>query len=612
MTHRGVPQRSLSRPSASLLWSLAIFILFAGLALAFYHGLFTGYAGLTLSPETLVAGERVRGTITYALGDQALPYDSQITLRVNGYERTLPLAQLLDPPVAALRAPVSFSPRLKVLVRIRELSSSSGGSKNSASGAVADSSSGSGFGSDSSGILTSGFAVSSSDTYATYYLRAGESVHDVLSSRNELSISEVRRAGSDELLETSLVSLREVGSEFYLSTTYTESVSGFTTEQGLGALPLRLDLFAFTLPHRIASPALVEVSFAYRGDVFAQLSEDIPVSRFIERAPSVDESALIPSGETSLPPDGELPSDSSTCTNTICTRFGVCAISPLGSSEASFLSSSSIRTRQCFCEEGYSYREEITCVSSEKTAVTINAGVLGGRASAPSEPPNPPPRVSVDTRSSLRWRSTYAVSTATLAFTGAVVRGLAAEERLALPLAGAPHTVGVVRIENARSVPRVLIELASSPRRFYLDQGTTYTFDVSDDGVDDLALTFVSVSHGKAILRVAPLDLASFSDVLGEGDRTATLLTSPAEVPVVHVLLNEALPSVRVFFIQSSYAFPVWCFNSIQDPQETGIDCGGGCRLCAQERRHYALIVSWIVLIALSGIFIAISRRRFS
>lgn len=590
----------------SLMWSFAIVLLFALLSLAFYHGLFTGFAELSLKNDPLVAGELITGSVSYDLNNGPLPIDSEVILAIGGYEKTVPLKKLYDTS-AFIPEVVSFSPRVKVTVALKEFVSGGG---HGVVARIEDVSQGGG--GENGGEMGGIMAIAPIITYETYYVRAGSAFETTIPSKRKVSLYEVRRADNNELLDSSNVILNQRGTSLVLTSRYQESVAGFASRDSFDSLPFSLEGFAFTLSKRAKSPTSLKISLSYRGDAFASLEEQMTV------IPAPPTPTPTPPSDFPTPLEDSAPSASKpSCEDPVCTPFGACAIPPLERSGARILEGSSyVRSSQCLCEDGTSFVREEICVFEENSHVFVAAGVGDSNAAvpaffpglpAPSQGLNNPPG---EGRRDSSWRTTYSFDERDFVISGSVAQALAKRERMALPLEGVLHSIGIIDIDFSLKDPRVLIEVESTPQQFYLSLGETKAFDVQGDGVSDFSATFVSLSSRTyAVLKVVPLESFAFSRIAHPGERTATLFKLPEDIPVAYVVVNEDLPALRVFFVQSSVLFSPTCSDSVLNGDEAAVDCGGSCNPCRRENLFIAPFIAWGSVLVLFFLLIFVSRR---
>ncbi len=260
--------------SASFLWSLLIVIVFSLVLLGFYYSTSTGYVGLELTPDDLVAGQLVSGTLSYDFGEGPLPADTELMLTVNGYQKTISLADVYSGPSEV----VTFFPLLKVVVKLEETFTGEattvqpGGGGGGGSGKSASSGSGAHVASPSEPLATAPIVE-----YKTYYVRTGEPVSDSIPSNRYVSIEEVRLEGSDELLENSVVSLSREGTSIGLSTSFQEYVEGYAQTSERTEIVIPLESFNFVLSARTMSSASISLVFKHEGNVFAQVSDVVSV-----------------------------------------------------------------------------------------------------------------------------------------------------------------------------------------------------------------------------------------------------------------------------------------------------------------------------------------------
>lgn len=621
MVHVGETSRSYG----SVLWSLGLLISFALLSLAFYSGVFTGFAGLSLDNDPLVAGELVTGQVIYQLDNGPLPLESEVTLFIGGYERTVPLEALYDPLLYRAER-VAFAPLVEVTVAIREISSGGGGGSGEL--VVANPSQGSeaiGVGS----FPINGLAIAPFVDYETYRVRKGSVLEFSIPSRRSISIHEVKVASTGKTLSHSEATLRQEGTTGILSTRYEEYVPGFALKEGLTEIPLSLDAFQFTLSKRTPSTTTLSVILEYNQDQFAKLEKDVGVTLASTITPGLGDptSAPTPSeeisdgGSSGEPGEGS-PADTlqepPSCDLPVCTPYGGCTIPSFERSGRRQLPEESyVRSSQCVCEDGSVFIREESCGGSGP-GVGITTGMLSGGISGDVTNFNSLGDNNIQITSGgggggergHTWDTTYSYDDQDFVVSGSIAQALSENERIELPLGNELHSVGVIDIDFSKSVPRALMETASTPQRFYLDLGSTVTVDVNHDEIDDFGITFVSLtSRTKAVIRVAPLDAVSFSHILNEGEHAATLLKLPEELPVAYVILNEDLPALRVFFIQSADSLPAHCFDSIRSNDEVLVDCGGSCGACKGERPFIAPYLAWGVVVVLFMFLMFLSRR---
>lgn len=620
MAHSG----DVSQSYASLLWSLGLLVAFALLSLAFYSGVFTGFASLSLDNDPLVPGELVRGEIIYELENGALPLESKVTLSIGGYERTIPLRDLYD---SLLYEPqlVEFAPLVEVTLALEHISSDGGYTPKEV--AVSYSEGGLAEPVGGGGIVVGGVIAPIVD-YESYYVRADSVEEFTIPSKRSASIYEVKVASTGKLLSNSEVGMKQKGTTVTLFTRYKEQVIGFKHTDVLTEIPLSLDAFQFTLSPRTPSTTTLALSLHYNQDQFAMLEKDVNViltTPFVTPSASSEQSEK-PLGDehSDLPGEdtGSMLSEISepSCELPICTPFGECTIPSFERSGRRQLSIDSyVRSSQCVCEDGSVFIREESCSGGGITP-GIMPGIEAGYRSGipvdfnPREDRNQRTITEGDRGDGRdrehRWKSTYSFEEDDLIVSGSVARTLSENERLELPLGDERHTVGVIDIDYSEDVPRALIEIASTPQRFYLDLGDTVNLDVHDDAIPDFSVTFVSLaSPDEAVIRVALLDAVAFSYGLQEGERAATLLKLPDELPIAYVILNEDLPALRVFFIQSTRSFPAHCFDSILNSDEALVDCGGSCGVCKEERVFLAPYIAWVIVIVLFMFLMFLSRK---
>lgn len=626
MVHSG----DVSQSYASLLWSLGLLVAFALLSLAFYSGVFTGFAGLSLDNDPLVSGELVRGEIRYQLHNGALPLESKVTLSIGGYERTMPLQDLYDPLLYEPQL-VEFAPLVEVTLALKRISLGGGSTPEDVAIFSAESGDAGAIGIGGGGVPIGGVIAPIID-YESYYVRADSVEEFTIPSKRSASIYEVKVASTGKLLSNSEVSMKQEGTTVTLFTRYKEQVMGFEHTDALTEIPLSLDAFQFTLSPRTPSTTTLALSLHYNQDQFATLEKDVNV---IMTTPLATPSASSVPSEG--PEDGSLGGEHSdlsgegmegmpsetfepSCEVPICTPFGECTIPSFERSGRRQLPIDSyVRSSQCICEDGRVFIREESCSGGGITP-GIMPGIEGGdRSGIPldfnsREDRNRRTITDGDRGGGRdqehRWESTYSFEEEDLIVSGSIARTLSENERIELPLGDERHTVGVVDIDYSEDVPRALIEIASTPQRFYLDLGDTANLDVHDDAIPDFSVTFVSLaSPDEAVIRIALLDAVAFSYGLQEGERAATLLKLPDELPIAYVILNEDLPALRVFFIQSTRSFPAHCFDSILNSDEILVDCGGSCGVCKEERVFLAPYIAWVVVIVLFTFLMFLSRK---
>lgn len=112
------------------------------------------------------------------------------------------------------------------------------------------------------------------------------------------------------------------------------------------------------------------------------------------------------------------------------------------------------------------------------------------------------------TTSTVSWTRTEDKSTTNLdnvegsgATAPSISASLGSRERARITVRSVEHHIGVVSITSASAV----IEISSAPQRSTFVVGETKSFDVSDDGTNDISVTLVSIRDGKANLRVDSL-----------------------------------------------------------------------------------------------------------
>lgn len=606
--------------SVSFIWSLIILVFFGLVLLGFYYSTSTGYAGLQLTSEDLVAGELVSGTLSYNFADGPLPRDTDVVLSVNGYQKILPLEDLYNAPTQT----IVFSPLLKVVVRLEEVftgETSSTSSEGTSTGPTKGSKgAGSSIGRPSVAAPSSPMVTAPLVEYRTYYVRADELTSDSIPSNRNAFIEEVRLVGTNELLENSVVSLDTEGTRLELATSYHEDVVGFTQTSGEVVIPL--DAFDFMLSARTGSPASISVTFDYQGNTFASIEKAVSVRTLAqivdEELPQDTPSSIVSGSGSSLGSSGQGSIDSideEVCESPVCTSFGACSIPPLSGTGTYTLGTSYVRTRQCICQNGQTFNEQESCTLTNEDTISVASGEVDSFEPLDELPTPPIPasitRSSEGSSSSTSWERTYTFEERELVVAGSVAQTLGENERIKLPFGNTQHSIGVLTVDSSGSVPRVLLEIASTPQEFYLNLGETRALDMDDDEIFDVAVSFVSLSaRNKVLIRVAPLENSLFSQMVGVNDRTATLLSTSRDAPVAYVILNDELPSLRVFFVQSRASLPTTCFNSLVDANEEGLDCGGLCNACKVERGFYLPLLSWIGVIVLFCALAFMSRSH--
>lgn len=617
----------LSRSYVSLIWSLAILVCFAILSLVFYTGVFTGFVGLTIQTITAIAGEPLEGQIIYDLSTGPLPLDSEVTLSVDGYEKTLPLSSVIPPTLFGdYGSQVAFAPLLQVDVELERLSS--GGAGNTIDAVAIPAGEGveiPGGGKGVGGVIIdlpkytvpSGSSSDSDQEVRTYFVRLGEDVRDTIPSSYDVSVARVIVVSSGRQIENSAVDLSQTGTSLLLRTDYQELIPGFQQSELMDSVVIDLSPFSFVLSLRARSPTLVAVRLFRGEDTFATLEESVSVSPFREDSSLQGPEGLGEGGEGD---EGNAESSDSgssgQCVDPACRPVSECTIPGVGGSMRKVLTTM-VRTQYCICADGSSYTFEEPCSTGSGIQYSVAPGSPQLVSSSSRFDRRQDSRVpsedipSRDSGKSSSWERTYAFDDNEVMVFGGIAQVLAERERLEIPVGNEQHSVGVVTIDRAREVPRVFVEVASEAQRSYIELGATQSFDVTGDGLNDLSVTFVSLSSPtRALLRVVPFGAPSLSMNLIEGERAATLLRLPDEQTVGYVILNEKLPSLRVFFVQSASTAPFSCFNSVQDADEEHIDCGGSCRVCHDERPYYEPFIAWIVVLGLFALLAFSSRTR--
>lgn len=589
--------------SSSLRWSIGLLVSFVLILCVFYYSVLTGFVGLDVEELSLQAGEPVTGHFSYDLSTSALPLDSTVTLGINGYERTASLVELIDPSIAQRAHAVPFAPALIVVLDLYETGLLPPGYTSSDGPSPSQGGFGQGSQTGSGSRPGQGLAISSFEEVRTYTIRASDApLQDIIPSRRSASLREVRLASTDTVVDSSLVRFHRDGRTISLTSNYWTTIDGFSDDEEMSPLSFPLEPFDFVVPLR-ATSASVSIRVSYGGDTLALYESTLPV------LPPVDRSALAP---PEAPPTEVAGPRDETCIAPLCSEYGECGMVSFADPSFGF---SFVRTRQCMCQDGRLYTETESCSQAAGSASTVATGVQSAGTSVPlartppstpSEPSRPSPSGSVSSRG---WDRTYVIGDSTVAVSGGVSRLLQARERISLPIEDRSHFVGVVSLERGVQ-PRVLIEVASTPQQFYLGLSETRTVDVTDDGLADLSVSFIALSsRDQVLLRVEPLRAPFSSQLLQEGDQGATLLRLPDNLPIGYVILNDELPALRVFFVQSAASLPLSCFNSVQDNSENGIDCGGACKLCVEEREDYTIWIAWASVLFLFGILMIVSRR---
>ena len=608
-----------SRSYVSLAWSLAILVCFAVLSLVFYTGVFTGFVGLTIHTITAIAGEPLEGQIVYDLSTGPLPLDSEVSLLVDGYEKTLPLSSVIDPLLfGSYGSQIAFAPLLQVDVLLEHRSS--GG--NSIDAVAIEGGDevvipGGGNGKFAGGVIgdfpINNPSLGDSSKARTYFVRFGQDMHDTLPSSYDASVERVIVVSSGKQLENSAVDLSQLSTSLLLRTDYQELIPGFQQSEFIDEVVIDLHPFSFVLSLRARSPTLVQMQLFRGEDTFATLEESISVLPFREGTSLRGSEGLGDGDESDGGENGDSGS-SDRCLDPACRPVSECTIPGVDGSMRKVLTTM-IRTQYCICSDGSSYTFEESCSPDSGIRASFVSGSLTLSSSSfrfdRDSRSQSDDTLYRDSGKGSSWERTYSFEDNDVMVFGGLAQVLAERERLEIPVGNERHSVGVVTIDRSREVPRVLVEVASSIQRLYVELGATESFDVTGDGLNDLSVTFVSLSSPtRALLRVVPFDAPSLSMNLVEGERAATLLRLPDEQTVGYVILNEKLPSLRVFFVQSESTVPFSCFNSIQDADEGGIDCGGSCHVCRDERPYYEPIVAWIVVLGLFVLLSFFSRTR--
>ncbi|MEK6858399.1 MAG: hypothetical protein AABX53_00615 [Nanoarchaeota archaeon] len=608
----------LSRSYVSLAWSLAILVCFAVLSFVFYIGVFTGFAGLTIHTITAITGGPIEGQIVYDLSTGPLPLDAEVALLVDGYEKTLPLSSVIDPSLFGnYGSQIAFAPLLQVDVLLERHSSGREGIGAVAVGggdAVEIPDGGKVVGGVINDIPMYGGSSGGSSEARTYFVRLGENVRDVIPLFYDASVERVIVVSSGRQLENSVVTLSQISTSLLLRTNYQELILGFQQSESIEEVVIDLRPFSFVLPLRVRSPALVQMQLSRGEDTFVALEESISVLPFRGGAPLRGSKGLSEDYEIDGGGDGEDSGLSDRCSDPACRPINECTIPGVDGSMRGVLTTM-IRIQYCICADGSSYTFEEPCSLdsgtqsysvSDSLALSSSSFRLNRNSRSQSND-----ALSLDSGEDSSWERTYSFEDKDIMVFGGIAYALAERERLEIPVSNERHSVGVVTIDRSREVPRVLVEVASAVQRLYVELGATESFDVTGDGLNDLSVTFVSLSSPtKALLRVIPFDAPSLSMNLVEGERAATLLRLPDEQTVGYVILNEKLPSLRVFFVQSESTVPFSCFNSVQDVDEEGIDCGSSCSVCRDERPYYEPLVAWIVVLGLFVLLSFFSRTR--
>ncbi|MBS3071566.1 LamG domain-containing protein [Candidatus Pacearchaeota archaeon] len=100
------------------------------------------------------------------------------------------------------------------------------------------------------------------------------------------------------------------------------------------------------------------------------------------------------------------------------------------------------------------------------------------------------------------------------------------------------------------------------------------------------------------------------------GQKTLIAINKKTGVPVTHINLDAWKNSnLQIKFVQSNLTTCSTCFNNIKDGNENGIDCGGDCAICKDDRIDISYIkwILWLLLLILLlaiGIYLEEKHRK--
>jgi len=108
----------------------------------------------------------------------------------------------------------------------------------------------------------------------------------------------------------------------------------------------------------------------------------------------------------------------------------------------------------------------------------------------------------------------------------------------------------------------------------------------------------------------------AYSTTTGSGGESIFVIkNAETDEPITKIDL-DALEEGRleISFVQGEDVYPAFCFNAIQDEDETGIDCGGSCSDCKSDILglfELLPILSLVALVASLGVFFSSGFRKF-
>ncbi len=179
------------------------------------------------------------------------------------------------------------------------------------------------------------------------------------------------------------------------------------------------------------------------------------------------------------------------------------------------------------------------------------------------------------------------------------------------------------QITTARSLELVQTALCTYEcgKKFWITRPcftTTPTVEIVDDGTIFVPEPTEEPTPTSPITEV-PLEDSSpvvtkYQSRSGTGDnlRSVTLFDTYLDVPVAHVILDDAEEdtSLDVVFVQSGAENAPHCYNTVEDEGEEGVDCGGGCTSCKKESVYYLPGALWITVILLGLLLVGILRKK--